>query len=96
MTPSRFNPPHPGTILNDLCLQPLGLNVTQAARSLGVSRTTLSALLRGKTGLRTHMAVRIARVFGPNPENWLQQQMRYDLWRVRQRVDVVGGAALRK
>jgi addiction module HigA family antidote len=95
MTPCRFTPPHPGIILKELCLQPLGLSVTQAAQSLGVSRTTLSALLRGKTGVRMHMAVKLARVFGPNPENWLQQQMCYDLWRLRQ-ADALHVSSARK
>ena len=38
------NPPHPGEVLRELCLKPLGLTVTQAARALGVSRKTLSGI----------------------------------------------------
>ena len=45
------NPPHPGEILKSLCLEPLGLTVTQAAEALGVSRKTLSAILNGRSGL---------------------------------------------
>jgi len=36
------NPPHPGEVLNELCVKPLGLTVTEAAKGLGVSRKTLS------------------------------------------------------
>ena len=45
------NPPHPGEILKALCLEPLGLSVTEAAGALGVSRKTLSAILNGRAGL---------------------------------------------
>src|SRR2546426_7949278 len=43
------NPPHPGEIIKTLCLEPLGLTVTQAAEALGVSRKTLSAILNGRS-----------------------------------------------
>ena len=43
------NPPHPGEVLRELCLEPLGLNVSEAARALGVSRKTLSSILDRKS-----------------------------------------------
>jgi addiction module HigA family antidote len=46
------NPPHPGEIIKTLCLEPLGLTVTQAAQALGVSRKTLSAILNGRAGMQ--------------------------------------------
>jgi addiction module HigA family antidote len=52
------NPPHPGEILRTLCLEPLGLSVTEAAKALGVSRKTLSSLLNGRTGISPEMAIR--------------------------------------
>lgn len=42
------NPPHPGEVLRELCLEPLGLTVTAAAEALGVSRKTLSAVLKAR------------------------------------------------
>lgn len=45
------NPPHPGEVLKKLCIEPLGLTVTEAAKALDVSRKTLSAILNGKTGI---------------------------------------------
>jgi antitoxin HigA-1 len=54
------NPPHPGEILRTLCLEPLGLSVTEAAKALGVSRKTLSGLLNGRTGISPEMAVRLS------------------------------------
>jgi antitoxin HigA-1 len=55
------NPPHPGEIIRTLCLEPLGLTVTQAAAALGVSRKTLSAILNGRAGVSPEMAVRLSR-----------------------------------
>jgi addiction module HigA family antidote len=52
------NPPHPGEIIKALCLEPLGVTVTQAAEALGVSRKTLSAILNGRAGISPEMAVR--------------------------------------
>jgi addiction module HigA family antidote len=75
------NPPHPGEVLKALCLEPLDLNVTEAARALGVSRKTLSSILNGRAGISPEMAVRLSLAFGTSAESWLNQQLQYDLWR---------------
>lgn len=74
------NPPHPGEVLRELCLEPLGLSVTEAAEALGVSRKTLSAILNGRANISPEMAVRLSIAFGTTAESWLNQQMQYDLW----------------
>ena len=74
------NRPHPGEVLKTLCLEPLRLTVTEAARSLGVSRKTLSAILNGRAGISPEMAVRLSIAFDTSAESWLNQQLRYDLW----------------
>ncbi len=74
-----YNPPHPGAILRELCLEPLGLTVTQAAAGLGVSRKTLSAILNGRSGISPEMAVRLSIAFDTTAESWLNQQLQYDL-----------------
>jgi addiction module HigA family antidote len=79
------NPPHPGEIIRDMCITPLGLTVTQAAEGLGVTRKTLSLLLNGKAGISPEMAVRLSKAFGRSPESWLQLQAQYDLARVAAR-----------
>jgi addiction module HigA family antidote len=80
------NPPHPGEVLRELCLAPLGLTVTDAARALGVSRKTLSSILNGRAGISAEMAVRLSIAFNTTPESWLTQQVQYDLWQAeRQR-----------
>ena len=75
------NPPHPGEVLRELCLEPLGLNVSEAARALGVSRKTLSSILNGRAGISPEMAVRLSIAFDTSAESWLNQQTQYDLWR---------------
>ena len=74
------NPPHPGEILRQLCIEPLGLSVTEAAKGLGVSRKTLSAILNGRAGISPEMAVRLSLAFGTSSESWLNQQIQFDLW----------------
>jgi antitoxin HigA-1 len=78
-----YNPPHPGEILRKLCLEPLGLNVTEAAKALDVSRKTLSAVLNGRSGISPEMAMRLAIAFDTTAESWLNQQAQYDLWRAQ-------------
>jgi len=74
------NPPHPGEVLRELCLNPLGLSVTRAAEALGVSRKTLSAILNKRAGISPEMAIRLSKAFGSSAESWLNQQVQYDLW----------------
>src|SRR5256885_3409078 len=76
------NPPHPGEIIRDLCITPLGLTVTEAAEGLGVTRKTLSLLLNGHAGISPEMAVRLSKAFGRSPESWMQLQVQYDLAQV--------------
>jgi addiction module HigA family antidote len=80
-----YNPPHPGEIIKELCLEPLGLTVTRAAEALGVSRKTLSAVVNGRAGISPEMAIRLSIAFDTSAESWLNQQVQYDLWQVRQR-----------
>ena len=79
------NPPHPGEIIRELCLEPLDLSVTEAAKALGVSRKTLSAILNGRAGISPEMAVRLSIAFDTTSESWLNQQSQYDLWNAEQR-----------
>lgn len=74
------NPPHPGGVIRELCLKPLGLSVTDTAKHLDVSRKALSELLNGRVGVSPEMAVRLSIAFDTTPESWLSMQMEYDLW----------------
>ena len=74
------DPPHPGEVLRELCLEPLGITVTAAAEALGVSRKTLSTILNRRAGISPEMAVRLSLAFDTTAESWLNQQVQYDLW----------------
>ena len=90
------HPPHPGEVLKELCLKPLNVTVTEAARALGVSRKTLSSILNGRSGVSPEMAVRLSIAFNTSAESWLTQQLQYDLWhaeRNRRRLHVAKLAA---
>ena len=82
------NPPHPGEIIREFCVEPLNLTVTEAAQALGVTRKTLSTILNGRAGISPEMAIRLSKVFGRTPEGWLRLQVQYDLWRTEQSIDV--------
>jgi addiction module HigA family antidote len=77
------NPPHPGLVVLQECIEPSGLTITDAAQALGVTRNTLSELVNGKRGISPEMAVRLSKVFGGTEQGWLVQQAQYDLAQVR-------------
>lgn len=74
-------PAHPGRILKNLYLAPLGVTNTQLAETLGVSRKAISAIVNERKSVTPDMALRLSRAF-PNtsPEFWLNVQRAHDLW----------------
>lgn len=81
------NPPHPGRIVRQECIEPLGLTVTQAARLLGVTRQTLNNLVNLRAGVSPEMSIRLSKAFGSSPEVWLGMQMEYDLAQAEKKAD---------
>jgi addiction module HigA family antidote len=77
------NPVHPGVIVREDCLEPLGLTVTKAAEALGVTRQALNNVINGKSGISPEMALRLSKAFGADPETWLRMQMAHDLAQAR-------------
>jgi addiction module HigA family antidote len=77
------NPPHPGLVVLQECIEPSGLSITDAAAALGVRRNTLSDLVNEKRGISPEMAVRLSKVFGGTEQGWLVQQAQYELAQVR-------------
>ena len=75
----RLPPVHPGEILRDEFLEPLGLSVYRAARALKVSRPRLNEIVLGRRGVTTDTALRLGRYLGMEPEFWINLQTRYDL-----------------
>ena len=80
-----YDPPHPGRIVRQECLEPLSLTITRAAEVLGVTRQAVNNLVNGHSGISPEMAVRLSKAFGGSPESWLRMQMHYDLAQVRKR-----------
>jgi len=81
------NPPHPGRIVRQECIEPLGLTVTEAAERLGVKRQTLNNLVNGKAGISPEMSIRLSKAFGSSPAVWLGIQMEYDLAQAERNAD---------
>lgn len=72
------NPLHPGLSIKENCLEPLGLNITEAARVLGVARHTLSCVLNGHAAISSEMAIRLEKAGWSNAEFWLRRQTAYN------------------
>ena len=86
---AMHNPPHPGELVREDCIEELGLTVAAAAKILGVSRKTLSLLINGKSGVSPDMAIRLSKAFGSSARAWLSLQMAYDLWQAEQKADAI-------
>jgi antitoxin HigA-1 len=80
------NPPHPGEVIKELCLEPLNMTVIEFAEALGVSHQSLSAILNGRASITPEIAIRLGKAFGTSAESWLNQQMQYDLWQTEKTI----------
>ena len=81
---TKRKPTHPGEVLLEDVIKPLGLTVTDAAKKLGVTRKTLSELINCKSSLSPTMALRISEATKTSPESWLNMQLKLDLWKASQ------------
>ena len=79
---SRHSPVHPGKVLNELWLEPMGLTLTEAAVRLGVSRKTISKIINGHGPVTPEMSLRLEIVFGSSAQAWMNMQTAYDLWQM--------------
>ena len=73
------NPIHPGRIVREDYLEPLGLSVTEAATVLGVTRQALNNVVNQKSGISPEMAIRLSKALGSTPETWVRMQAAFDL-----------------
>lgn len=83
-----FNPCHPGEILKEECMVPLGISTTKMAEDLGVSRKTISDIINQHSGISPEMALKLAKAFNTSPELWINMQRAYDLWHAEKKVDL--------
>jgi antitoxin HigA-1 len=82
------NPPHPGEMIGD-SLEELGVSISEAAKSLGITRQQLHNLIAGRSAVTTEMAVRLEKALGSTAETWVQMQMNYDLAQIRGRASSI-------
>ena len=83
---SMFNPPHPGRMVRQECLEALGLSVTEGAKVLGVTRQALNNLVNEKAAISPEMAIRLEKAFGSTADTWLRMQAAYDLAQARKKA----------
>ena len=79
MTEDRLPPIHPGEVLLEDFMKPLGLSQYRVAQDIGVPPLRISQIVNGKRTITADTAMRLARYFGTSPDVWLRLQARYDL-----------------
>ena len=75
----RLPPVHPGEILREDLLNPLGISINRLGRDLRVPVTRMSEIVNGRRGITADTALRLARYFGTTPEFWMNLQASFDL-----------------
>ena len=83
------NPPHPGLFLKFEIVEGRGLNVSEAAEALHVTRPALSAMLNGRAALTSEMALRFEKAFGLSMDTLMRMQHAYDIAQARQKADQI-------
>jgi len=86
---AMLNPPHPGRIVRQECLEALGLGVTEAAKVLGVTRQAINNVVNEKSAISPEMAIRLEKAFGGTADTWLRMQAAYDLAQARKNGDKI-------
>ena len=89
------SPPHPGEIIREEVIRPLGLSVTAAADALGVTRQALSAFLNERSDLSPEMALRIEVAFGPKADVMMDVQTDFEMARARARLPEIAATVRR-
>ncbi len=79
-------PAHPGEVLRNMYIEPLGLTVTETAKALGITRKALSELVNMRSGISTAMALRLSKAFNTTPEFWLNMQQNFDLTQAQKKI----------
>lgn len=83
------NPAHPGEIIEDAVLPSFGLNVTEAAKVLHITRANLTRVLKGKAALTPELALKLEKAFGVDAKLMVSVQAQYDLAQSRLRQEEI-------
>jgi len=78
--PTNQPPIHPGEILLEEFIKPYGITPAELSRRISISRQQINAVINGKKGISTDMALRLSQLFGTSTELWLSGQMKWDIW----------------
>jgi addiction module HigA family antidote len=79
MAAKLLDPIHPGEILNEEFMKPLGVSINELAREIAVPPNRISEIVGGKRSITADTALRLGKYFGVSPETWLGLQADYDL-----------------
>ena len=71
--------PHPGVVLREEFLEPMGLSVYALAKAIHVTRSRINELCHGRQGITANIALRLGRFFGVDPQWFMNMQAKYDL-----------------
>lgn len=85
--PTNRPPTHPGEMLLEEFLKPLGMTQTELAQRIRVSYPRINEIVKGKRGITPDTALRLAKLFRTSPEFWLNGQRNWDLWQALTRPE---------
>lgn len=85
----KVSPVHPGEVLREDVLKPLGMSVNKLALALGVPATRMGEIVNGRRAITPDTALRLARFLGTTPEFWVRLQSRYELEVAKDRIAAV-------
>ncbi|HXC35633.1 MAG TPA: HigA family addiction module antitoxin [Candidatus Acidoferrales bacterium] len=83
----RLNPVHPGDVLREDFMKPMGLSAYAVAKAVGTTPIAISQICRRKRGVSAEMALKLGRLFNVSPELWIGIQSDYDLEVARRRCE---------
>ncbi|WAC09400.1 HigA family addiction module antitoxin [Dyadobacter pollutisoli] len=87
MIKRNLPPVHPGEILKEEYILERGLTITEVAVGLGISRSTLSAVVNEQARITPELAVKLSEAFGNTSQFWINLQRNYELWHAEKNVD---------
>ncbi len=85
---NMHNPPHPGEFIKEVFLEPYGISTRQVAMKLKVAPSTFNRIIKGQSNISPEMALRLSKTLGRTPESWLAMQDNYDLWNIKEKVNL--------
>jgi antitoxin HigA-1 len=86
MSPARMPPIHPGEVLREEFLEPMGVSQYRLAKDTSVPPRRINEIVHGKRAITADTALRLSRYFGTSERFWLELQTRYDLEREKDRL----------